>query len=93
MKQDDNAFIRKNMRHCLKRSKRFRRKGNKTMCLFDVHYTRWDDETRQFVDDTMTLGVEPGTFTQMFTDLTRLYNFACSENCYDINWINSIEKI
>lgn len=63
------------------------------MCLYDVHYTRWDDESNQFVDDTMTLGVEPGSFTQMFTDLTKLYNIACSANCYDINWITSIDEL
>lgn len=63
------------------------------MRTFNIRFTHWDDGLRMFLKEEAQFHTKNNTFVIMFNDLTNQFNKMCSENFYDISWIEEITEV
>lgn len=63
------------------------------MRTFSVLFTHWDDDLKMFLKEEAQFNIKDNSFVEMFTELTRKFNVMCSENFYDISWIDNITEV
>ena len=63
------------------------------MRTFKILFTFWDDNTNKFKEGSVYVQAKNKTFVEMFNVVMEQYNAFCSNNLYDINWINEIVEL
>ena len=63
------------------------------MRTFKILFTFWDDDTNKFKVSSVCVHVKNKTFVEMFNAVMEQYNAFCSNNLYDISWINEIVEL